>query len=48
MENIYPQFNLTAVERNTPWQKLIGDALASNLSKINPEVRKELIQIKKE
>ena len=48
MENIYPQFNLTAVERNTPWQKLIGDALASNLSKINPEVRKELIQIKNE
>lgn len=48
MENIYPQFNLTPIERNTPWQKLIGDALASNLTKINPEIRKELVQIKNE
>lgn len=46
MENIYPEFNLTPTERITPWQKLIGDALASNLMKINPEIRKELIQIK--
>lgn len=48
MENIYPEFNLTPLERVTPWQKLIGDALASNLLKINPEIRKELIQIKNE
>ena len=48
MENIYPEFNLTRVERDTPWQKLIGDALASNLSKINPEIRKELLQVKNE
>lgn len=48
MENIYPAFNLTPKERITPWQKLIGDALASNLYKIPPSMRKELLQIKKE
>lgn len=48
MENIYPEFNLTPRERNTPWQKLISDALASNLYKINPTIRKELLQVKKE
>lgn len=46
MENIYPQFNLSPWERSTPWQKLLGHALASNLYKIEPSVRKELIQIK--
>jgi monoamine oxidase len=48
MENIYPEFNLTPRERNTPWQKLIGDSLGSNLSKISPDVRKELLQVKQE
>lgn len=48
MENIYPEFNLTARERNTPWQKLIYDALGSNLLKIKPSIRKEILQIKKE
>ena len=48
MENIYPEFNLTPRERNTPWQKLIGDALAANLVKINPSTRKEILQVKKE
>lgn len=48
MENIYPEFNLTPREKITPWQKLIGDALVSNLSKIKPAIRKELLQIKKE
>lgn len=46
MENIYPEFNLTPIERVTPWQKLIGDALGAILLKINPETRKELLQIK--
>lgn len=46
MEKIYPEFNLAPWERNTPWQKLIGYALASNLFKIEPSIRKELIQIK--
>ena len=48
MENIYPEFKLTARERNIPWQKLIYDALGSNLLKINPSIRKEILQIKKE
>ncbi|WP_099716719.1 MULTISPECIES: NAD(P)/FAD-dependent oxidoreductase [unclassified Clostridium] len=48
MENIYPEFNLTPKERITPWQKIINDALASNLSKITPAIRKELLEIKKE
>lgn len=47
MENIYPEFNLTQIEKHTPWQKLIGNALTSDLTKIEPEIRKELIQIKK-
>lgn len=48
MENIYPEFHLTPRERNTPWQKLIYDALGSNLLKIKPSIRKEILQIKKE
>lgn len=47
MENIYPEFNLTPREKITPWQKLIGDALASNLSKIKPSIRRELLEIRK-
>jgi monoamine oxidase len=46
MEKIYPEFNLAPWERSTPWQKLIGYALASNLLNIEPSIRKELIQIK--
>ena len=48
MEKIYPEFNLTQNERNTPWQKLIYDALGSNLLKIEPSIRKEILQIKEE
>ncbi|OPJ64711.1 flavin-dependent L-tryptophan oxidase RebO precursor [Clostridium chromiireducens] len=48
MENIYPEFDLTPQERVTPWQKLIGDALSSNLYKISPATRKELLQVKRE
>jgi len=48
MEKIYPEFNLTQNERNTPWQKLIYDALGSNLLKIEPSTRKEILQIKEE
>jgi monoamine oxidase len=48
MKNIYPEFNLTQIERTTPWQKLIYDALGSNLLKIKPSIRKELLQVKKQ
>lgn len=46
MKKIYPKFDLTPWERNTPWQKLIGYALESQLSKINPAIRKEILRIK--
>ncbi len=48
MEKIYPQFNLTPWERITPWQELIEYGLGSQLSKINSNMRKELLQIKRE
>lgn len=48
MENIYPEFNLNQRERRTPWQQLINYALSKNLLKIDPSIRKELIQIKEE
>ena len=48
MEKIYPEFNLTPREKNTPWQKLIYDALGSNLLKIKPSIRKEILQIKEQ
>lgn len=47
MEKIYPEFNLTQRERNTQWQKLISDSLSTNLVKISPSVRRELLEIKK-
>ncbi|WP_423230336.1 flavin monoamine oxidase family protein [Clostridium uliginosum] len=48
MEKIYPDFNLTSWEKNTPWPELIDYALGSNLLKISPDIRKELLQIKKQ
>lgn len=48
MENIYPEFELTEKEAITPWQQLIGNALAENLKKINPTIRKEILQVKKD
>ncbi len=47
MENIYPAFNLTPRERNTPWKKLIDYALSTQLLKLSPNVRKELLQVKR-
>jgi monoamine oxidase len=46
MEKIYPEFKLKAWERNTPWQKMLGYALATNFLKIPPSIRKEILQVK--
>lgn len=47
MENIYPEFNLTPQERRMSWQEMVGYALAGNLHKIEPSVRRELAEVKK-
>ncbi|ADL50950.1 flavin monoamine oxidase family protein [Clostridium cellulovorans] len=46
MKNIYPEFNLTEMERSSPWQKIVGNALATPFLKVDPELRKELLQNK--
>ena len=45
---IYPQFNLTAAEKELSWRQLIGLGLEKELYKIDPETRRELVEIKKE
>lgn len=42
---IYPKFNLTTIERNTPWPKLFNQAIAYSLSTLPPDVRKEFLMI---
>ncbi|WP_082141651.1 flavin monoamine oxidase family protein [Clostridium cylindrosporum] len=44
MEKIYPEFNLTPQERNTSWKKLLDYALTTPLLKLDPSIRKELLQ----
>ncbi|XUW99335.1 FAD-dependent oxidoreductase [Wukongibacter sp. M2B1] len=46
MQKIYPQFNLTPLERNTPWTELIDYGLGTPLSNMHPAIRKEILQIK--
>ncbi|MBD7910803.1 MULTISPECIES: NAD(P)/FAD-dependent oxidoreductase [Clostridium] len=48
MENIYPEFELNTWERGTSWQELIEYALGTNLLKLNPMVRREILQVKEE
>ncbi|SHK68128.1 monoamine oxidase [Clostridium cavendishii DSM 21758] len=48
MEKIYPQFDLTEREKVTPWQKLLDYATMTPLLRLEPEIRKELLQIKKQ
>ncbi len=47
MEKIYPDFNLTSRERNTPWQKLIDYALGNPFFRMSTSVRKEILEIKR-
>jgi monoamine oxidase len=44
--HIYPRYNLTQRERNTPWQQLIYRGLESPLLAASPEQRSELLKVK--
>lgn len=45
MEYLYPLYNLTPAERNTPWNQLNDYAFSSLLKELSPDTRKELLQI---
>lgn len=42
---IYPSFDLTAQERNTPWPQLRNNAVNYYFSTLPPEIRKQIIMI---
>lgn len=44
--NIYPRYNLTEKERNTPWFDLAGRISEMYLNPLPPDIRRELIEIK--
>lgn len=46
MRKIYPKFNLTYWEKNTPWTDLIDYGLGTPLSSMPPWIRKEILEIK--
>lgn len=48
MKNIYPAFKLTEKEKRTPWNQLLNNAINTPLLNLPPEVRQEIIEIKKE
>lgn len=45
MQNIYPKFQLTYTEYNTPWPELYKQVSRAALSSIPPFVRPELLQV---
>jgi monoamine oxidase len=47
-KNIYPAFNLTTEERVTPWRQLLNNAINTPLMELPPNIRQEIIEIKKE
>ncbi len=47
MEKIYPKFNLTKVEKRTPWMDLLDYAFETPLYLMTPEIRKQLAEIRK-
>jgi monoamine oxidase len=42
---LYPKYNLTISERNTPWSELTDYAFEYRFRELNPSVRSELLQI---
>lgn len=45
VEKIYPKFNLTPEERNTPWPELYSRVIRKMLSSMSVEKRRELLQV---
>ncbi|MGN6711631.1 flavin monoamine oxidase family protein [Anaerocolumna jejuensis] len=45
MEYLYPLYDLTEAERNTPWNILNDYAFTYILKELSPDIRKELLQI---
>ncbi|MGL4570410.1 MAG: flavin monoamine oxidase family protein [Clostridium sp.] len=48
MEKIYPEFNLNSWEKNIPWNELIDYALGGQLIKLSPQIRREILEAKRE
>lgn len=46
-DKIYPEFNLAPWEREKSWQELQDYALGSELIKIDPKVRREILEVRK-
>lgn len=46
MEKIYPLFDLTPSERNTPWPELYEQVIESIIKSLSPELRAEGLKIK--
>jgi len=46
MRYIYPEFNLSRWERNTPFWKLVEYGFQTPLKEIHPNVRREILQVK--
>lgn len=44
-EKIYPTYNLTSREKNTPWDKLYDYAVNFNMNNLHPEVRSEILKV---
>lgn len=47
MQNIYPAFCLTEEEKSTPWTVLQNNAIEPPLMALSPEVRQQIIEIRK-
>lgn len=48
MEKIYPLFDLTPTERNTPWPRLYKQVLDTTIKRLPPEIRAEVFTIQPE
>lgn len=44
-DNIYPHYNLTEIERHTPWNELSSYASDTMLNSLTPEIRTEILKI---